>query len=299
MRNRLTDLLEQGTLSAREQAEAGDLLGELGDPRFDPDLYFLPGRYRGEPEPLAGFVEIPPGPFVMGEDHKKQNLIIDYHPYWMTSYPVTVAQFGAFVEAGGYQRQDWWTPTGWDWRQGRWDSTVEEDWLRDWLKRRPPELRCQPMWWYEQRAVGNQPVMGISWFEAVAYCRWLHQALCRAGGLSPLQDERYALRLSTEAEWEKAARSSQARPYPWGDEDWDAERANISASEIGHPTLVGMYSRGATGKSSEALHDLAGNVWEWTRSKWEMSNIYRTDFGYPYDPADGRESSEGLNLRGL
>jgi hypothetical protein len=74
----LTDLLEQSALSARERAEARDLLGELGDLRFDPDRYFLPCRYRGQPEPLAGFVEIPPGSFVMGEDDEAQHLSIDY-----------------------------------------------------------------------------------------------------------------------------------------------------------------------------------------------------------------------------
>ncbi len=104
VRRRLSELLEQGALTARERAEASDVLGELGDARFDADLYYLPCRYRGEPEPLLGFVKIPPGPFVMGEDDEKQDLYIDY-PYWIARYPVTVVQFSAFMDAGGYGRK--------------------------------------------------------------------------------------------------------------------------------------------------------------------------------------------------
>lgn len=258
---RLTELLERGALTARERAEAGDVLGELGDPRFDPDFFHLPGRYRGDPEPLAGFVEIPPGPFAMGEDKERQDLSIDY-PYWVARYPVTVGQFGVFIDAGGYATQEWWTETGWAWRQGRWDSQVEDEWLRRWLKTRPVELRGEPMWWSQQRTIGNRPVMGVSWFEALAYCRWLDDALRRSGKARLLENQGYIVRLPTEAEWEKAARGGDSRSYPWGDEDWEAERANILDSEIVHATAVGMYPKGATTTTSAALHDISGNVWE-------------------------------------
>ncbi len=134
------------------------------------------------------------------------------------------------------------------------------------------------MWWNEQRAVGNRPVMGVTWFEAVAYCRWLNEMLHSSGKADVLRDGNYILRLQTEAEWEKAARAGDARSYPWGDATWDEERANISASEIGHATPVGMYPQGATSMTQSALHDVGGNVWEWTLS------LYRD---YPYRPEDG------------
>jgi formylglycine-generating enzyme required for sulfatase activity len=273
----LEQLLERGALSARERAEAGDVLGALGDPRFDADLLYLPCRYRGASEALAGFVEIRPGPCVMGEGDDEQGLSIDY-AYWIARYPVTVAQFGAFIAAGGYAKPAWWTARGWAWREGRWDSRVDETWLRAWLKTRPVQLRAEPMGWREQRPFTNRPVTGVSWFEAMAYCRWLHEALRRFGSLSVLQDERYGVRLPTEAEWEKAARGGDRRPYPWGEASWDAERAALGGS-INHPTAVGMYPKGATTTGPAALHDVVGNVWEWTLSLY---------CDYPYDPTDGR-----------
>lgn len=283
-------LLRSSRLPARERAEAGDVLGELGDPRFDPELFFLPCRYRDQPEPLLGFVEIPAGPFVMGSrrgesealdnEFGNPNSLNILYTYWMARYPVTVAQYRCFVEAGGYENPNWWTEAGWSWRQGRWDSQVEDDWLKDWLKNRPAEQRGNPMRWSEQRAFGNRPVMNMSWFEAMAYCRWLDTALRRSEKVSLLADERYVVRLPTEAEWEKAARNGDGRRYPWGDADWDEERANIADSGIGHPMPVGLYPRGAT---PVGLHDLSGNVWEWTRSHLQP---------YPYDHHDGRNNIE-------
>lgn len=279
VRQRLTKLMEGSHLAPRERAEAGDVLGRLGDPRFDPDFYFLPCRYRGEPEPFHGFVEVPAGPFVMGDD-PPQHLEIPYD-YWIARYPMTVAQFGAFVDGDGYENPDWWTETGWAWRQGEWDSQVEEEWLRDWLSRRPVELRSMPLNWQGQRRSPNRPVVYVSWFEAVAYTRWL------AAQIRDIVPGAYTVRLPTEGEWEKAARAGDDRRYPWGDEDSDEERANIDDSQIGHANPVGMYPRGTT---RTELHEMAGNVWEWTTS------LYKA---YPYRPDDGRNDLDAEGDRML
>lgn len=291
MRQRLAALAEQGQLNARERAQAGEVLAALGDLRFDPAHFYLPCRYRGKLEPKLGFVEIPAGPFVMGsrrgesgafgnEFGNPDSLNIPY-TYWIARYPVTVAQYRCFVEAGGYGAPHGWTETGWSWRQGQWDSQVEDEGLRNWLKQRPAEARASPFWWDEQRLHPNRPVVGVCWFEAQAYGAWLDAQL-RALADGPIP-EGYEVRLSTEAEWEKAARNGDGRRYPWGDEDWDEERANIGDSEIGHPTPVGLYPQGATPRG---LHDASGNVWEWTRSHYR---------GYPYEPQDGSNDKDTNN----
>jgi len=293
----LVALIEGGHFAARERAKAGDVLGQLGDPRFDPDRLYFPCRYRGEEEPLSGFVKIPEGPFMMGSQKGDEEAAPDWfgnprdmvipYSYWMARYPVTVAQFRVFLEAGGYDSPDWWSEAGRVWRSGDWHSPGQDEETVDWLKQRPAPLRNRPMWWDEQHTYSNRPVVGVSWFESTAYCCWL-DAQVKAAGAFPRPDG-YVVRLSTEAEWEKAARCADDRRYPWGNQDWDEERANIGPSEIGHATAVGMYPRGA---SPSGIHDLSGNVWEWT---------YSLNRPYPYDPRDGRndqDSGDHRRMRG-
>jgi len=120
----------------------------------------------------------------------------------------------------------------------------------------------------------DHPVVNVSWYDAEAYCKWLAKVTGKAYGLP------------SEAEWEKGARGSDGRIYPWGDE-WDSERCNSREGDERGTTPVGAYPRGA---SPYGLLDMAGDVWEWTRS------FVR---GYPYDPADGREDPGGGRHRVL
>ena len=113
-------------------------------------------------------------------------------------------------------------------------------------------------------ASAELPVSLVSWAQASAYCRWVGK------------------RLPTEAEWEKAARGTDGRRYPWGDV-FEPERANLGYTA--GPLAVGGRS---TGQSPYGVLDMAGNVWEWT------SSLYRP---YPYDPSDGREDPGGRGAR--
>jgi formylglycine-generating enzyme required for sulfatase activity len=266
---RMAALLERGVLSAAERSQAGDVLGRLGDPRFDHARFRLPQNFRGEREKAIGLISVKPGAFPMGsregdlearadELGNPPGLAIDYR-YWIGRYPVTVAAFDAFVRAAGYETKEWWDRQGWSWR-----NECE---------------RQAPRGWEVQRGYGNRPVVGVTWFEGMAYAAWLDAQLRMHTGHIP---EGYLLRLPTEAEWEKAARGEEGRRYAWGD-DWDAERGNVG-ERIAHPTAVGIYPLGAT---PTGAMDMTGNVLEWCLT------AYRP---YPYT-ADGRDNPGNSGAR--
>jgi len=264
VRAHLVWLLESGMLPARETALAGDVLADIDDPRFSSTL-------AGDLlVPVIVWCEVPAGPFLMGsaegKDHNASNDEQPQHQvmlptYQVGRYPVTNAQYRYFIEGGGYTDPQYWTEQGWAWRQ---EQGVET-----------PEFWNDPTW-----NKPNRPVVGVSWYEAIAFARWLTAHL-RSAGLLP---EPMTVRLLTEAEWEKAARGSDWRIYPWGDE-WDPERANTEESAIGQTTSVGIYPAGA---SPYGCLDMSGNVWEWTQTLWGQQNSI-PGFKYPYDPDDGRE----------
>ena len=136
----------------------------------------------------------------------------------------------------------------------------------------------QPEHWEDgkpPRGKEDHPVVYVSWHDAVAYCRWLAETTGRP------------YFLPSEAEWEKGARGSVGLVYPWGNR-WDAKRCNTAEGGKGSTTPVGAYSQGA---SPYDLLDMAGNVWEWTRS-------VHTNY-YPYVPGDGREGLEREKSRVL
>jgi formylglycine-generating enzyme required for sulfatase activity len=234
-------------------AAAGNALARLGDPRFRPDAWYLPD------EPRLGFVEIPAGPFLMGSDKQRDPQASDDElpqhqvtlpTYYIARYPVTVAQFQTFVDESGHKV-----------------SALDS-------------LRSLP----------NHPVVNVTWHDALAYCEWLTERL-RAweGTPEPLatllrvgadSGRPWRVTLPGEAEWEKAARGTDGRIYPWGDQP-DPNRANYADTGIGTTSTAGCFPGGA---SLYGVEDLSGNVWEWTRSLWGA---------YPY-PVDekGRAQRE-------
>jgi len=132
----------------------------------------------------------------------------------------------------------------------------------DWPDGRPLEL------------LSDHPVVNVSWYDAVAYCHWL---TAETGQVH---------RLPTEAEWEKAARGTDGRPYPWG-QDFDKNCCNSVEGGMGRTTPVDAYPAGA---SPYGVMDLVGNVWEW------CSSLYAD---YPYDTNDGREDATAEGWRVL
>ncbi|NDJ74926.1 MAG: SUMF1/EgtB/PvdO family nonheme iron enzyme [Chloroflexi bacterium] len=203
------------------------------------------------PEPAPSYepalVVVPAGDFVMGstilddpaaQENEQPQQTLSLPEYRIGQYPVTVGEFRAFIEAGGYHIQRYWTVAGW--RQ------------RDKLNWSEPRLWQDEAWSGENRL----PVVGVNWFEAYAYCQWL------------AEEARQPYRLPTEAEWEKAARGATPRIYPWG-RLWDEGLCNTIEAGIGHTTPVGHFS--PNGDSPCGAADMAGNVWEWCLTRWRRS----------------------------
>jgi len=199
-------------------------------------------------------VVIPEGEFIMGSDEsedEKPPHAVDLDAYRIGKYPITNLEYQAFIRKTGH-------PSPLDWEEDRY-----------------PEGR------------GDHPVVGVTWHDATAYCRWLTKKTGRE------------YRLPTEAELEKAAswdpEAQEKRRYPWGD-DFEGGKCNTQESGIGDTTPVSEYS--PEGESPYGVADMSGNVWEWTRSLWGK-NVREPDFGYPYDPDDGREDPEASGFRVL
>ena len=262
VQGRLVELLAAGALTRVERAKAGTVLGKLGDPRRGV------GVKNGLPD--FDWIEIPAGPFIMGSKQGETRYVDETpqfecrlitQPYRISRYPVTVAQYRAFVDAGGYAdlARRWWTPEGWKWKEENKVSGPEED---------------QPAF-----QTSNHPRVGVSWFEAVAFCRWLSEQL------------QQQIRLPSEAEWERAARHTDGRAYPWGEGMEDlAQRCNMAETGIGHTSAVGLFPGGL---AQCGAADMAGNVWEWCRTKWRGNYT-----NYEQKVDDALDGTDRLVLRG-
>ncbi|MCP4108782.1 MAG: SUMF1/EgtB/PvdO family nonheme iron enzyme [Desulfobacteraceae bacterium] len=229
VKQKITDLLRKGRLKPKERVDAGNVLGRLGDPRFKPDLFYLPDGKD------LGFVKIPAGSFLMGTEKKDADkLIAEGLPdvwvnleqpqhkvvlseYAINHYPVTVAQFRVFVQDSGYETD------------GRWKNGQD-----------------------------NHPVVYVSWNDAVAYCTWLTEKLRQKG-------YNWQIKLPSEAQWEKAARGTDRRIYLWGNEP-DPDKANCTDTGIGETSPVGCFPKG---KSPYGILDMSGNVWEWCQDRFD------------------------------
>ncbi len=211
------------------------------------------------------FVDISPGILIMGDARLAEagpQHRIALPAFGISKFPVTNAEFAMFVEDRGYTTQYYWTNMGWKALQAR------------------PQTR--PAFWDDPRfSQPIHPVVGITWYEAVAFCNWL----------SAREGKTY--RLPTEPEWEYAARGPEStRNFPWGDH-YQPDRTNTAELGIGATTSVDRFPQGA---SPSGVWDMGGNVFEWTLSKWGP-NWQTCEFFYPYESGDGREEIEGSGAR--
>jgi formylglycine-generating enzyme required for sulfatase activity len=272
---RVTEAATQALASAAPQPSPAIALFVETRPKPNPDRLKLTVPFE------LDLIRIPAGEFLMGSaktteadayDNELPQHRLSVAEFYIARTPVTVAQFSAFVKAAGYTTQA--EQEGFGWVMKRKGGTEAE-----WGKEKGAN-------W--QHPVGPQtsvakkvdhPVTQVSWHDARAFVDWLNRS---AAGVVPAG---LTFRLPSEAEWEKAARGTDGRIWPWGN-TWDAARCNCE-SQIGDTTPVGQYS--PQGDSPYGCVDMAGNVWEWTVSLWGK-DVEKPDYKYPYTAGDGREN---------
>ena len=177
--------------------------------------------------PDIDWVEIPGGEFLYGEEKESRKI----EPFFIAKYPITNEQYEAFINDAGYRDDRWW-----------------EDLSEVIIK------QVKPAW--DQ---SNRPREFVSWYEAIAFCRWSSHQLG------------YTVQLPTEEQWERAARGIDGREYPWGDKylsgyaNINEKREKVGAHYLEQTSAVGLYPSGGT---PEGVLDLAGNVWEWCLNEY-------------------------------
>lgn len=231
-----------------------------------------PGATRIRPADGMTVVYVPAGEFLMGStdkdpdaaDNEKPQHAVYLDAFWMDRTEVTVARFRAFAGATGYRTlaeqrgyADAWVESA-----GAWRPVTGADWQHP----------SGP----ESNAEDDHPVVQVSWDDAVAYCAW-------AGGSLP-----------TEAQWEKAARGTDGRIYPWGDAfdgtivnfcDVHCQRSSPYDDGYQFTAPVGSYPAGA---GPYGMLDMAGNVWEWTADRYGANYYAHSPVENPEGPPNGR-----------
>ncbi|XIF81165.1 ergothioneine biosynthesis protein EgtB [Kutzneria buriramensis] len=280
VRDKVFDVLDRTPLEGRELVDNGFAFGMIvqHEQQHDETMLATHQLRKGAPvlhapsppaapaEQLPAEVFVPGGPFEMGTslepwalDNERPAHQVHVDSYWIDTVPVSNGQYLAFIDAGGYDDQRWWSERGWAYRQEV-GLVAPRFWQRDgdrWVRTRFGVVEPIPE---------DEPVVHVCFWEAQAYAAWAGK------------------RLPTEAEWEKAARfdpaTGRSRRYPWGDEDPTPEHANLGQRHL-RPAPVGAYPLGA---SPLGVRQLIGDVWEWLDSDFQPYPGFRA---FPY-----REYSE-------
>lgn len=289
--------VEEPKLGLAERDRAGVVLGFIGDPR----LCDTSGAAL-----LKNVVTISAGDRTVGTKRlEKAELAntggflggtrtLQIPEFRISRYPVTNFDFSLFLEGGGYQDDDLWEGRlGKGWLRGDEEvlSELRDHWLETLHLHHEKEIRdgeisledveqeaahrisprIQPYYWNDRRFnAPNQPVVGVNYWEAKAFCRWATKFAKQNGHLQSTEE----VDLPTEFEWECASRPrDDDRIFPWGD-GWDETLAHVRTNilNLRQPTPVGVYLENWPGGPCE----MSGNVWEWTDSLF-------VDFDAKYD----------------
>lgn len=197
-------------------------------------------------------VRVSAGEFIYSEDRQRMYL----PEFWIDKTPVTNAEFARFVQATGYKTTAEQTGIGCAHTGAKWEDLQGANWRHPGGPK--TDILCK----------ANHPVVQVTWEDAAAYARWAGK------------------RLPTQQEWEKAARGTDGRQYPWGNQEPARELCNFDKNEHG-TTPVGRYS--PQGDSPYGCVDMGGNVWEWTASMDESGNKVLRGGGWSH-PAENVRS---------
>jgi formylglycine-generating enzyme required for sulfatase activity len=254
-------------------------------PETEPSVFPAPaGSARYEQYDLYRFIEIEP----------QKNSKVTY-PFWIGKYPITNAQYERFLNAPDFASKIYWLEFP------KFDENCQSigdwgdegvNWLKEKLKKDGTKKICPRQWDHEHLGKPNKhnPVVGITWFEANAYCEWLLQNWdsepeSKANGMLKPR----AIRLPLETEWTTAAGGEDPNNrYPWDEPGKTTSslkevlrRANVRESEIEHTTPVTAYP---LGKSPFSLMDMAGNVWEWQANNVDEKGMLALRGGAWHNP---------------
>ena len=205
-------------------------------------------------------VLIPAGPFLMGSPSESalhgqspaREVYLD--AYFIDKHEVTIQEYERFIQEGGYRNKKFWTKAGW--------KFIEQNQIQGYLAMGQPITTQSNYGLYN---APNQPIIGISWYEADAYCRWAGK------------------RLPTEAEWEKAARGTEGFLYPWGNK-MNFENLSYRVANGRRTVPVGSFP---TGASPYGIVDMAGNVWEWCSDWYDKAYYTKSPSRNPKGPKSG------------
>jgi serine/threonine-protein kinase len=199
-------------------------------------------------------VHVPAGDFFMGSSDSDASADGDEKPmhfvslddFWIDKYEVTNEQFVRFLNEKGNQEED-----GVSW------VNVEDE---------GSNIVYQGGQYRPRSGYEDHPVTYVSWYGAQSYCQWAGKGL------------------PTEAQWEKAARGTDGRIWPWGN-DWDEDKVNSKDAGPGHTTAVGSYPDGA---SPYGCMDMAGNAWEWVADRYQWDYYQAVHDRNPQGPNQGK-----------
>ncbi len=211
-------------------------------PRSKGFLVKHPSSLELMPKPFE-WIEIPAGQVKMDGNvgshsgYLTRNMKFDIEAFSIAKYVLTNSQFAKFIDAGGYNQSKWWTTEGWQER-------LHENWI-------------EPRFWNEvEWNKPDYPVVGVSWYESIAFCQWI----------STVSSENISL--PTEQQWQWAARSDTGWAFPYGDQ-FDESRCNFNTQTT---TPVTYYEGSNKGDSPFGVVDMSGNVSEWCLTQYEAHN---------------------------